>query len=526
MNEDANRVLGRDAQRNNILAARVVAETVKTTLGPKGMDKMLVDRAGNIIVTNDGVTILSEMDIEHPAAKMVVEIAKTQESEVGDGTTTAVMLAGKLLENAEKLLDMKIHPTIITRGYRWAEEKAQNILDDLAIEISSKEELMKIAATAMTGKGVEHLRDKFSEIIVDAVDVIADGGKVNLDDIRIEKQKGQSIEKSELIRGIVIDKERINLDMPKRVDEARIALIEEALEVSNLNNETKISVTSPEQLSSFLAQEESSLRAKVDAIKASGANVIFVQKGVDDLVQYYLAKAGIYAIRRVTRSDMQNLAKATGGKIVSKLSEIVAEDLGYAAYVEERKTGEDGMTYIMGCKNPKALTILIRGGTEHVVDEVERAIRDALGDVAATLKDSKVVSGGGAIEIELSKRLKEFARTLGGRERLAVEEFASALEFIPTALAENAGMDPIDVLTELRAAHDANMKNHGLNLFTGKVEDNLANGIIEPLKIKTQAISSAAEVAIMILRIDDVIAAKKSVGNSAKNGLGAMGGYD
>ena len=524
VNPEGDRILGRDAQRNNILAARVVAETVKTTLGPKGMDKMLVDRSGNIIVTNDGVTILEEMEIEHPAAKMVVEIAKTQEDEVGDGTTTAVMLAGKFLENAEKLLDMKIHPTIITRGYRWAADKAQEILQELAVEINSKEELMKVAQTAMTGKGVEYLREKFGEIIVEAVDAVAENNRVDLGDIKIEKQKGRAIEASELIKGIVIDKERINLEMPVRVDEAKIALIEEALEVSSLNNDAKISVTSPDQLTSFLAQEESVLRAKVDAIKASGANVLFVQKGVDELVQYYLAKAGIYAVRRVAKSDMQNLAKATGGKIVSKLSEIGDDDLGYAAYVEERKDGEDGMTYIMGCRNPKALTILIRGGTEHVVDEVERAVHDALGDVAATLKDSKVVAGGGAVEIELSKRLKEYASGLNGRERLAVEEFALALEFIPVTLAENAGMDPIDVLTELRAAHDANMKNAGLNLFSGKVEDNLVNGIIEPLKVKTQAISSAAEVAIMILRIDDVIAAKKSVGNSGK--LGNMTGYD
>jgi len=524
MNEEANRVLGRDAQRNNILAARVVAETVKTTLGPKGMDKMLVDRAGNIIVTNDGVTILDEMEIEHPAAKMVVEIAKTQEAEVGDGTTTAVMLAGKLLENGEKLLDMKIHPTIITRGYRWAADKAQEILKELAVEINSKEELMKVAETAMTGKGVEYLKEKFGEIIVDAVDIVAENKKVELEDIRIEKHKGRSIEDSELIQGIVIDKERINLEMPVRVDEARIALIEEALEVRGPEMEAKISVSTPDQLTSFLGREDAMLREKVDAIKGSGANVVFVQKGVDELVQHYLAKAGIYAVRRVAKSDMQNLAKATGGKIVSKLSEISREDLGYAKFVEERKDGEEGMTYVMGCLNPKALTILIRGGTDHVIDEVERAMRDALGDVAATLKDSKIVAGGGAVEIELSKRLKEYASSLNGRERLAVEEFASALEFIPVTLAENAGMDPIDVLTELRAAHDAGNRDYGLNLFNGSIEDNLANGIIEPLRVKTQAIASASEVAIMILRIDDVIAAKKSVGNSGK--LGNMSGYD
>jgi archaeal chaperonin len=524
VSEEGNRILGRDAQRNNILAARVVAETVKTTLGPKGMDKMLVDRVGNIVVTNDGVTILDEMEIEHPAAKMVVEIAKTQEKEVGDGTTTAVMLAGKFLENAEKLLDMKIHPTIITRGYRWAEEKSQGILKDLAVEINSKEELMKVAQTAMTGKGAEYLKEKFGEIIVDAVDVVAEKNKVDLGDIKIEKQKGRAIEDSELIKGIVIDKERINLEMPVRVDEARIALIEEALEIRGPETEAKIAVSSPEQLQSFLSQEDSILRAKVDAIKESGANVLFVQKGVDELVQYYLAKAGIYAVRRVAKTDMQNLAKATGGRIVSKLSEISSDDLGYAGYVEERKDGEEGMTYVMECLNPKALTILIRGGTEHVIDEVERAMLDALGDVAATLKDSKVVAGGGAVEVELSKRLKDFASTLGGRERLAVEEFASALEFVPTTLAENAGMDPIDVMTELRAMHDAGNGNAGLNLFSGRVEDNLANGIIEPLRVKTQAIASASEVAIMILRIDDVIAAKKSGGNSGK--MGNMSGYE
>ena len=524
--DEGKRILGRDAQRNNILAARVVAETVKTTLGPKGMDKMLVDRVGNIVVTNDGVTILDEMEIEHPAAKMVVEIAKTQEAEVGDGTTTAVMLAGKLLENAEKLLDMKIHPTIITRGYRWAEEKAQGILKELAVEISSKEDLKKVAQTAMTGKGVEYLRDKFGEIIVEAVDVVADGNKVDIHDIKIEKRKGGSIEDSELIGGIVIDKERINLDMPVRVDEARIALVEEALEVRRPEMDAKISVSSPDQLTSFLGREDEMLREKVDLIKGSGANVVFVQKGVDELVQYYLAKAGIYAVRRVAKSDMQSLAKATGGRIVSKLSEIKADDLGYAGYVEERKDGEEGMTYIMKCKDPRALTVLIRGGTEHVVDEVERAVLDALGDVAATLKDSKIVAGGGAVEVELSKRLKEFAKGLNGRERLAVEEFAGALEFVPTTLAENAGMDPIDVMTELRASHDAGNRDAGLNLFSGNVEDNLVNGIIEPLRVKTQAIASASEVAIMILRIDDVVAAKKSVGNSAKNGLGSMSGYD
>jgi thermosome len=516
VNEETARVLGRDAQRNNILAARVVAETVKTTLGPKGMDKMLVDRTGNITVTNDGVTILEEMEIEHPAAKMVVEIAKTQEKEVGDGTTTAVMIAGKLLENAEKLLDSKIHPTIITRGYRWAGEKAQMILSELAVEIDSEEELMKVAQTAMTGKGAEYLKEKFAEIIVGAVKVVAEKGKVNLDDIKIEKHKGGSLEESELIKGVVLDHERVSIEMPEKIEGARIALIEEALEIKGPETEARISISSPEQFQSFLSQEDNILRAKVEKIKESGANVLFVQKGIDDVVSFYLARAGVYAVRRVAKSDMQKLAKATGGKIVSKLSELSASDLGKANLVEERREGEDGMTYVMGCQNPRALTILIRGGTDHVIDEVERAMRDALGDVSATLRDSKVVAGGGAIEVELAKRLKQFATTLKGRERLAVEEFAKSLEFIPATLAENAGMDPIDVLTEMRASHDANQRNHGLNLFTGKVEDTLMEGIIEPLKVKTQAIASATEVAIMILRIDDVIAAKRSQGGAGK----------
>ncbi|MCR4284442.1 MAG: TCP-1/cpn60 chaperonin family protein [archaeon] len=521
---EGSRILGRDAQRNNILAARVVAETVKTTLGPKGMDKMLVDKVGNIIITNDGVTILKEMDIEHPAAKMIVDIAKTQDLEVGDGTTTAVMLAGKFLENAEKLLDQGIHPTIITRGYRWAEEKAQIILKELSVEIDSEEELMKIAQTAMTGKGAEYLREKFSEIIVEAVKMVSEKGKVDLEDIRIEKQKGKSLEDTELIKGIVLDNERVNLEMPKRVENAKIALVEEALEIKGLETETRLSISTPEQLQSFMNQEDSLLKSKVEKIKNSGANVLIVQKGIDELVQFYLARAGIYVVRRVSKKDMQSLSKATGARVVSKLTELREEDLGFAAYVEERKEGGEGMTYIMGCKNPKALTILIRGGTDHVIDEVERAIRDALGDVASTMEDSKVVAGGGAVEIELCKRLKEFANTLRGRERLAVEEFASAMEFIPRTLAENAGMDPIDVLTELRASHDANNRNAGLNLFTGKIEDTMMKGIIEPLKVKTQAIASASEVAIMILRIDDVIAARKSQGRPGT--LSNMSGYD
>ena len=526
MPEDTQRILGRDAQRNNILAARVLAETVKTTLGPKGMDKMLVDHAGNIIVTNDGVTILEEMEIEHPAAKMIVEVAKTQEQEVGDGTTTAVMLAGKLLENAENLLDKKIHPAIITKGYRFAAEKAQEIINQLAVEINSEEELLKIAQTAMTGKGAEYVKDKFDSIIVNAVKLVSENGKLNLDNIKIEKQKGQSIEKTELIEGIVIDKGRVNLEMPVKVQNAKIALIDSALEIKGPETETRISITSPEQLQSFVTREEELLKSMVQKIQGVGANVVVCQKGIDEIAQYYLAKAGIYSLRRVPKTDMQKLSRATGGKIVSNLRELAASDLGYSAIVEEVREADDGMTYVRGCKNPKAITILIRGGTEHVLDEIERAIKDGLGDVAAVLKDGKVVAGGGAIEIETAKRLREYAQTLKGREQLAVEEFASALEFIPITLAENAGLDPLDVLTELKVNHDSGNKNHGINIFTEKVEDTLMQGIIEPLKIKTQAISSASEVAIMILRIDDVIAASNKKPKSGNLDFRNMGGYE
>jgi len=525
VNKETERILGRTAQRNNILAARVIGETVKTTLGPKGMDKMLVDRAGNITVTNDGVTILVEMEIEHPAAKMVVEIAKTQEKEVGDGTTTAVMLAGKFLENAEKLLDQKIHPTVISKGYRMAEEEAQKILKHLALEISSEEELSKVAQTAMTGKGAEHLKEKFSEIIVEAVKIISEGNQVDLSDIRIEKQKGASLEDTTLIKGIVLDKEKVSIEMPKKVRNAKIALVEEALEIRTPEMEAKIQVASPSEMQNFIHQEDAILKNKVEKLKDTGANVIICQKGIDELVQFYLAREGIYAIRRVPKTDMHSISKATGAKIVSKLSELSFADLGKAETVEESKDGEDAVTLITGCQNPKALTILIRGGTDHVMDEIERAIKDALGDVSAILKDSKVVAGGGAIEIELAKQLRQFAQTLRGREQLAVEEYANALEFVPITLAENAGMDPIDILTELRAAHDSGQQNAGLNLFTNRIEDTFFHGIIEPLKVKTQALHSATEVSVMILRIDDVIAAKRKGGSSLRN-PGAMLDYD
>ncbi|MDP2925610.1 MAG: thermosome subunit alpha [Nanoarchaeota archaeon] len=529
--ENTDRLLGKDAQRNNILAAKLVAELVKTTLGPKGMDKMLVDSLGDITVTNDGVTILEKMDIEHPAAKMMVEIAKTQEKEVGDGTTTAVMLAGKLLENAEKLLDMKIHPTVITKGYIMAEKKAKEFLKELSVDVTlDREDLLKnIVMTAMTGKRAESSKERFAEIIVMAVKQIQENGDVNLSNIKISKNKSNGIEDTELIQGVIIDKERVSIDMPKRIENARIALISDALENKTPGSEAKISVTSPLQLQEFLNREEMVLKDIVEKVKKSGANVVFCQKGIDDVVQFYLAKQGIYAVRRVAKSDMDMLAYSTGGKIITNLNELTENELGKAHIVEEIRHGEEGMTYVKGCENPKALTILIHGGSEHVLEEIERAFKDGLGDVATVIKDGKVVPGAGAIEMELSKRLREFANTLSGREQLAVFEFANALEFIPSTLAENAGLDPIDILTELKSRHDNNEKSAGINIFNNKVENVFEKGIIEPTKIKTQAITSATEVATMILRIDDVLASKsKSSGGMPRmpRGMGGMEGMD
>ncbi len=526
MPEDIQRIMGKDAQRNNILAARMVSEMVKTTLGPKGMDKMLVSPMNDIIVTNDGVTILNEMQIEHPAAKMMVEIAKTQEDEVGDGTTTAVMIAGKLLENAEKLLDMKIHPTVITKGYRIAAEKSQEILKDISLRITSGDEdvLRQIAMTAMTGKGAEGFKEKFANIVVKSVMQVQENGKVDLNNIKIEKSKGEGLNDTELISGVVLDKEKVSVDMPSVVREPKIALIDFPLELKNPEIDTKISISSPEQLQNFINQEESTIKQMIEKVKSSGANVIFCQKGIDDFAQYLLSKENIYACRRVARSDMEKLSKATGARIVSNLSELSSSELGSAQIVEEIKHSGDSLTYVTGCQNPKALTILIHGGTEHVINEIERSLKDALGDIAASLKNGLVVPGGGAVEVELAKRLRSFGQTLNGREQLAVDEFASALEFIPTTLAENAGMDPIDALTELKSRHDSGERSAGLNLFKNKIENVLESRIIEPYSLKSQAINSASEVATMILRIDDVIAGSSKGGSKMPSMPAGMGG--
>ncbi len=515
--EGTQRTTGRNAQRNNIMAAKLVAETVRSTLGPKGMDKMIVGSMGDITITNDGVTILEEMQVEHPAAKMIVEVAKTQEAEVGDGTTTAVVIAGELLRRAEELLDQNVHPTVVARGYRMAEEKAQEILNEIAENVKPDDTrlLQKIAETALTGKGAETAKARLSALAVTAVINVTEylNGNYHFDkeNIKLEKRTGGAVEDTELIQGILLEKEAVHPGMPKLVSKPKIALLDSALEIKDTEIDAKIEITNPLQMQEFLQQEEKMLSDMVDKIVASGANVVFCQKGIDDMAQHFLAKKNIYAARRVKKSDMEALARATGARIVTSLRDLSSKDLGTAGVIEEKKYGSDEMTCVTGCKNPKAVTILIRGGTEHVVDEAKRAMTDAIGDVAAALKSGKVVAGAGAPEIEVAKGLRKYADSLSGREQLAVLAFADALEVIPRTLAENAGMDPINILVELKAAHDKkNQKWYGVDVFKGKVVDSWAAGVIEPLKIKTQALSSASEVAQMILRIDDVIAGGKA----------------
>lgn len=515
LKEGSKRTRGRDAQSNNIMAAKAVAEAVRTTLGPKGMDKMLVDSMGDVVITNDGATILKEMDIEHPAAKMVVEVSKTQDEQVGDGTTSAAVVAGELLKKAEDLIEQEIHPTIIASGYRLAAEKAVEVLNSLAmnVEMSNRELLVSIAETAMTGKGAEASKKLLSGIAVDAVTSVVDtNGKktIDKDNISVVKKVGGRIEDSELIPGMIIDKERVHTNMPEKVKDAKIALLNSAIELKDTEVDAEISITSPDQLQSFLDQEEAMLKKIVQKVISSGANVVFCQKGVEDLAQHYLAKAGIFAIRRVKKSDMEKLARATGGKLITNLDEITPEDLGFAKLVEEKKVGGDSMTFVTGCDNPKAVTILLRGGTEHVVDSVDSALEDALRVVGVAIEDEKLVSGGGSPEVEVALRLQEYAATLEGREQLAVKAYSEALEVIPRTLAENAGLDPIDMLMELRSQHEKGMKTAGLDVYEGKVVDMWNNFVVEPLRVKTQVINAATESAVMILRIDDIIASTRA----------------
>ena len=527
--EGTKRTRGRDAQRINILIARAVANAVKSTLGPKGMDKMIVDDLGDVIISNDGATILSEMSIEHPAGKMMVEVAKTQDAEVGDGTTTAVIIAGGLLEKAEKLLNDEIHPSIIIKGYRLAAVKAKELYTDIAEEISIKDSqvMRQIAITSMAGRSAEGA-DELAELVMKAVMQVAveEGNKVvvDLDNIKVEKKVGGSIKDSQLVQGIVIDKEIVHSGMPRVVENAKIALVDAAMEIKSPETDTKVQISDPEQLQAFLDQEESILKKMVETVKKSGANVVICQKGIDDIAQHYLAKEGIVAVRRVKKSDMDAIAKATGAKVASRIKDLTAEDLGKSKIVREKKVAGDNMVFIEGCKNPKSVSLLVRGGSEHVMDEAERAVHDAVGAVASALNDGKILYGGGSCEAEVASKLRDYAKTVGGREQLAVEAFAEALEIIPRTLAETAGMDSIDTLVALRSRHSAkDGKTIGVNVYTAKLDDMKKNKVIEPLKVKTQAITSGSEVAEMLLRIDDIIAGSgKSKGSQMPPG--GMGG--
>jgi thermosome len=525
LKEGTKREKGKGAQFNNISAARAIADSVRSTLGPRGMDKMLVDSMGDVVITNDGVTILKEIDVEHPAAKMLVEVAKTQDEECGDGTTTAVILAGELLKKAEALIEQNVHPTVISGGYRAAATKAREILEDVAIPVTAddKETLMDIARTAMISKSVSASRDLLADVAVKAVSAVAEkkDGKwfVDDDNIQIVKKQGGSMDDTKMIAGIIVDKEAVHAAMPKRVEKAKIALVDSALEVKKTEIDAKIEITDPNQLHAFLDEEENMLKKMVDVVRKSGASVLFCQKGIDDLAQHYLAKEKIYAVRRVKKSDMEKLAKATGANLVTKLDDLKADDLGDAALIEEKKIADDRMTFVTGCKNPKAVSVLIRGGTEHVVDEIERSLHDAISVVSVAIEDGKLVTGGGSTASELALKLRDYAASVGGREQIAIDAFASAMEVVPTALSENAGLDPIDVLIEMRQAHKSGKKYAGINVFTGKVVDMRKERVLEPIRVGKQAISSATDAAVMILRIDDVIASK----GGDKGGRGPKG---
>jgi archaeal chaperonin len=531
LKEGTERERGKGATANNIAAARAVADAVRSTLGPRGMDKMLVDSMGDITITNDGVTILKEVDVEHPAAKMIVEVAKTQDQQCGDGTTTAVVIAGELLKRSEGLLEQNVHPTVITRGFQLALQEAKRLLEtEIGTPVKPDDEaiLIDCATTAMASKGVYGSRDQLAKIAVKAVQRIAEtrGGKViaDVDQIKVEKRHGGTIADTELLDGILLDKERGHPRMPTQVSNAKIALLNSALEVKKTEIESKINIKNPSQIQSFLDEEDKTFRKMVEAVKASGANVVVCQKGIDDVVLHYLAKEKIYAIKQVKESDLQKLARATGGKVVTGIKELSPSDLGTAALVEEKKIGDDHMTFVTGCANPRSVSILIRGGTEHVNQEVERSLQDALKVVASVLEDGVVCPGGGATEIDLSVKLRKWAGTVGGREQLAVEAFAQGLECIPWALAENGGFDAIDTLIELRSAHEgpnAN-KNVGVNLADGKGADMWKLRVVEPARVKRQALTSATEVASMVLRIDDIIASKKGGGGPPGGG----GGHD
>jgi len=546
LKEGATESKGREAQKNNIAAAKIIAEVVHSSLGPRGMDKMLVDSLGDVTITNDGATILKEIDVQHPAAKMLVEISKTTDSEVGDGTTSAVVLAGALLKNAESLINQDVHPTIIVDGYRKAQRKVLQFLKEIAEEVTANDKhiLAKIARTSMQTKLVRKDSDHLADLVVRAVVAVAEkeGTKfvVDQDDVKVEKKAGGSMKDSALVEGIVLDKEVVHSGMPKKITEAKIALINTALEIDKTEFDAKINISNPQQMKTFLDEENRMLKNMVDKVIASGASVLLCQKGIDDMAQHYLARAGILAVRRVKESDMAKLAKATGARIVTNLDDLFEKDLGIAQLVEERKIEEDRWVFIEGCKNPKAVTLLLRGGSQRVVDEVERSVHDAVMVVKDVMVNPSIVAGGGAPETYCATKLRHWAKSLEGREQLAVERFADSLEEIPLTLSENAGMDPIDTLTTLRSKQQKGEKWTGIDVMKAKVGNMKTGDIIEPLAVKNQIVTAATEAACMILRIDDVIAIAKSgppmpgggmpdmggMGGMGMPGMGGMGGMD
>ncbi len=528
LKEDTTRSRGRDARRSNMMAAQIIGEVLKSTLGPRGMDKMLIDSLGDITITNDGATVLDEIDVQHPAAKMMIEVAKTQDDEVGDGTTTAVLFAGELLKKAGDLLDQNIHPSIIISGYQKASETALKTLEKLAIDVDmdDRETLMNLATTSMRSKMAAQTREHLASLVIDAIKQIIEerDGEIlaDVDNVQIVKKEGRSLYETELVRGIIIDKEVVHVGMPKKIEGAKIALIEAALEVEKTEFDAEIRIRSPDAIKAFLDQESEMLKRMVDRVKDSGANVLFAQKGIDDVAQYFLAKVGILVARRVKKSDMEKLAKATGAKVVSNLSDLKGSDLGACKVVEERKVGDDKMIFVEGCKDPKAVAIFIRAGLERMIDEAERTLNDALHVVSDVAELPKMVPGGGAIETELSKTARSYARQVGGREQLAIEAFSEALEVVPRTLAENAGLDVLDTMAALKSAHEKEDGfAMGVNVFEEGVIDMLDQGVIEPMVVKLQAIKSAVEVASMILRIDDVVAASAP---EAGPGVGGPGG--
>ncbi|MFL2968997.1 MAG: thermosome subunit alpha [Candidatus Poseidoniaceae archaeon] len=524
LKEGVQRTRGRSAQSNNIAAAKAVADAVRSTLGPKGMDKMLVDSMGDVVITNDGATILKEMDIEHPAAKMIIEVAKTQEQHCYDGTTSAVVLSGELLKRSEDLIEQNVHPTVICEGFRLAAEKAVGCLESHGISTENDDNvLMEVAKTSLTGKSAGAVKSFLADICVRAVNsvgTIEDGERmVDLSDIKVEKRQGGSIKDSTLVDGIILDKERVHAGMPRSISGAKIALINSAIEVKKTEVDAKIQITDPSMLASFLEEEENYIRGLVDKINASGANVVVCQKGIDDLAQHYMSKVGIFAIRRAKKSDMEALSKATGGRVVTTIDDLTSEDLGAAAKVEERKIGESDMTFLTGCPEAKSVSVLLRGGTEHVVDEIRRAFDDAVGVVSVAWEDGAVLTGGGSVLAALSRDLRAYAESIGGREQMAIEAFASALEIIPRTLAENAGLDPVTTIIELRKSHADGNAFSGINVEEGGVMDMRAANVLEPQRVVEQAIQSATETAIMILRIDDVISSKSVSGGDMMGGM-------